>query len=127
MKIFLICPVREVTEEENNAIRNYISQLEKNGHSVYWPFRDTNQEDPIGLRICRDNRGAIEEADEVHVWWNGKSTGSLFDLGEAFALRKKIVLANPETVQKIIEDENKWGVGKSFNKFLMKLHKEGPS
>jgi nucleoside 2-deoxyribosyltransferase len=48
----------------------------------------------IGLRICQDNRAAIEAADEIHIYWNPDSKGSLFDLGIAFALRKQIVLIN---------------------------------
>jgi len=52
-------------------------------------------DDPVGLRICSDNRDAIEAADEIHLWYSASSTGSLFDLGMTFALRKKLVLACP--------------------------------
>lgn len=99
MKIFLICPVREITEEEKTAIGRYVAHLEKAGHRVYWPPRDTDQNDPVGLRICQDNRRALEESDEIHIWWNEKSQGSLFDLGMAFALKKKIVLVNADSVR----------------------------
>lgn len=109
MKIFLICPVRNVTLKETEAILRYVSNLSRAGHSVYWPTRDTDQTDPTGLQICRQNRNAIMAADEVHVWWNPSSTGSLFDLGIAFALGKLIVLAN-----EVAPTE-----GKSFNNFLL--------
>ena len=104
MKIFLICPVRGVTEEEKETIKKYVSNFESAGHNVYWPFRDTDQNDEIGYRICSDNRRHISEADEIHIWWNGKSEGSVFDFGMAFMLLlfmpdKSIVLANPEMVQ----------------------------
>lgn len=99
MRIFLICPVRGITNEERIATEAYVLALESSGNTVYWPPRNTNQDDPIGLRICSDNRQAIKDADEVHVWWNGKSEGSFFDLGMTFALNKKIILANPDLVQ----------------------------
>lgn len=100
MHIFLICPVNEVTDEEKIASEKYVFALETAGHTVHWPPRNTNQVDPVGLRICKDNRQAIIKADEVHVWWNGKSKGSFFDFGMAFALGKKIVLANPDDNQR---------------------------
>ncbi|MDD5289584.1 MAG: nucleoside 2-deoxyribosyltransferase [Patescibacteria group bacterium] len=97
-KIFLICPVREVTDTEKEAIAQYVAALKKDGHSVYWPLTDTNQDDSVGLRICQDNRAAIIAADEIHIWWNGKSQGSIFDFGMAFGLNKKIVLVNYDEV-----------------------------
>jgi hypothetical protein len=90
MNIFLICPVRNITPEYQEGIETQVKQLESEGHKVYWPARDTNQQDTIGLRICKDNRLAIAHADIVYVIWDGKSQGCLFDLGIAFALRKKI-------------------------------------
>lgn len=113
MRIFLICPVRDITNEEKVAIEKYVSELEQAGHLVHWPLRDTNQDDPIGLRICSDNRQAIVLADEVDVWWNATSKGSYFDLGMAFALGKKIILANPEAVQPT--------EGKSFGNMLIAI------
>src|SRR3989344_1010569 len=113
MKIFLICPVRGITEQEKILIEQYVSDLETAGHAVHWPPRDTDQNDNAGLRICRDNRRALEEAQEIHIWWNGKSQGSVFDFGMAFALRKKIVLANPGSIEKTEE--------KSFNNVLLKI------
>lgn len=113
MKIFLICPVRDVPAEVNVAIEKYVDALKAVGNSVHWPYKNTAQDDPVGLRICQDNRRAIEDADEVHVWWNGKSEGSFFDFGMAFALRKKIVLANHAMVQPT--------PGKSFANVLLAL------
>lgn len=95
MKIFLICPVRNATCEENTRIGAYVTGLESVNHSVYWPWRDTQQSDPTGVRICADNRRALTEADEVHIWWSPESKGSHFDLGMAWALNKPIVRANP--------------------------------
>lgn len=113
MKIFLICPVRGIMDEGKSAIARYALNLVRAGHMVHWPLRDTDQNDSVGLRICQDNRQAIEDADEVHIWWNKKSQGSIFDLGMAFALRKKIVLVNVGSVRQTPR--------KSFNNVLLEI------
>lgn len=91
MRIYIICPVRGILESERSAIAAYVSRLEEK-HEVHWPLRDTPQDDPIGIEICRCNRRAIEECDEVWVWWDPNSAGSKFDLGIAWALRKPLKL-----------------------------------
>ena len=88
MKTFLICPVRGVPASETADL---VKRLESEGWDVHWPHRDTDQNDLTGLRICRDNRDAINRADAVHVVWDGNSQGCLFDLGMAFALNKRVV------------------------------------
>ncbi len=139
-KIFLICPVRygkKLTrgyKKNQERIKQYVEQQEKMGYEVYWQLRDTNQNDPIGLRICTDNGLGIFTANEVRVWWlwkekkwwqkwmwwtkEKKSTGSLFDFGMSFICHiltgKPIILANPEDVKPTKE--------KSFNNVLLALH-----
>lgn len=94
MKSFLICPVRGVKPESQAGT---VAMLEAKGFDVHWPPRDTDQNDEIGLRICRDNMRAIADADVVHVIWDGESQGCLFDLGVAFALHKRLeIIAIPE-------------------------------
>ena len=88
-RTFLICPVRGHSMEETEAI---VKKLERKGWVVHWPLRDTNQDDPTGLKICDQNRIAIARADEVHVIWDGQSEGCLFDLGMAWALRKPLTI-----------------------------------
>ena len=88
MRTFLICPVRGHALRETEEI---VERLEADGWAVYWPPRDTGQDDPTGLRICADNRDAIMRADVVHIVWDGISQGCLFDLGVAFALDKRVV------------------------------------
>jgi nucleoside 2-deoxyribosyltransferase len=88
MKTFLICPVRGHDKRETE---NIVKRLEDGGYIVYWPHRDTDQEDETGYRICCQNRDAIESADVIHIIWDGKSEGVLFDLGMAFAMGKKVV------------------------------------
>jgi len=114
LKVFIICSVRDQTKKEKSEIEGYIQALENIKIEVHYPPRDTNQKDPIGLNICRENLEAISSSDEIHIFWNSKSRGSLFDLGMAFALKKKIRL-----IKRIESTE-----GKSFNNVLIKLNKE---
>jgi len=92
----------------------YIQSLEKAGVKIHYPPRDTNQDDTIGVNICEENLKAISESNEVHIFWSGKSKGSLFDFGMAFALRKPIKLVN----------KIKPTIGKSFNNVLLALDKK---
>jgi len=111
LDIFLICPVRGVTNSENKLISKYVHYLEANGKEVYWPYRDTDQDDPIGNRICADNVLAMRQSKEVHVWYTASSTGTLFDLGAAFAMQKPIVIANRDSIEPT--------EGKSFSNVLL--------
>jgi nucleoside 2-deoxyribosyltransferase len=90
-KTFLICPVRN--HDMSETIK-YVEMLEADGWTVYWPPRDTNQDDPTGYQICLDNVGAISEADAVHIVFDPTSEGSKFDLGATFALRKPLIVLN---------------------------------
>jgi len=111
MRIFLISPVRNVKPEVSEAIRTWVAAMEAMDHKVHWPERDTDQKDQIGLRICSDNRTAIESADLIYVWFDPLSQGTIFDLGMAFALRKPVRLVNS------IEST----IGKSFQNMLLAL------
>jgi hypothetical protein len=91
-KTFLISPVRDASDKKLRILAKIVEHLENNGWDVHWPYRDTEQTDPTGgLRICEDNMDAIAEADVVHFVWDGTSKGSLFDLGMAFSMAKRII------------------------------------
>ena len=92
-KTFLICPVRG---KDANDLMWVVEKLESEGWDVHYPPRDTNQIDPTGYRICTDNVDAIKDSDVVHIYYDPNSRGSLFDLGAAFALNKKLVVINKE-------------------------------
>lgn len=115
MKIFIICPVRSQTEVEKEKLNEYILNLEEHGHTIYYPPRNTDQNDSIGLRICIDNREAIASSDEIHIFYNGNSQGSLFDFGMAFAMKKRIHLINSVKPTPF----------KSFQNVLLELNKDG--
>jgi len=79
-------------------IREYADTLTKLGYEARSPVFDSHPDlDEYG--ICATNREMIEWADEVHVFWDQRSMGTIFDLGMAFALRKliKIIHLEPKT------------------------------
>ncbi len=110
-RIFLICPVRGVPDDVKAKVEAYVAKLEAEGHSVYYPARDTDQTDPIGFQICLDNRWGIRQAHEVHIWYRKGSQGSVFDFGMVFQIEKKLVIANPGDLQPT--------EGKSFENVLL--------
>ena len=99
-KVFLICPVRNATEEQITFMSNYKKSLKEDGVMLYYPAEDNPYEltDNVGYQICRENLKHIINADEIHIFWDATSTGTLFDLGAAFALNKKIFIINPKDV-----------------------------
>ena len=94
--------------------------MESEGKRVYYPPRDTDQNDPVGLEICKNNRYAIRHSKKISVYWNGKSTGSVFDFGMYFmelfyTPKKKIKIINKDEVLKMKTSK------KSFHNVLLKL------
>lgn len=69
----------------------YVWELEKKGYKVFFPSRDApqNASEPA---ILKANLDAIRDCDEVHVFWDGSSHGTMFDLGSAYALGKPIII-----------------------------------
>jgi len=105
-KIFIICTVRSATEEYKKKLEDYVTNLEKT-YKVHLPHRDTDQS-ASGYNICAQNKKAILDADEVHVFYNPDSQGTHFDLGVAFAYEKKI---------KVVENIE-YGPGKSYARMI---------
>lgn len=102
-KVFIICPVRNSKPEVQARIKDYVAELEAKGYQVHWPARDTNQNDITGLYISTQNGTALLAADEVHIWYDPESQGSIFDLGVLFSrvinqCTPKFVIANRDAV-----------------------------
>jgi len=85
-KVYLICPVRNCSEEVQKQLEDYVSDLESNDYEVHFPPRDCKQ-DQSGIGICETHREAMVNCDEVHFWWDKDSKGSHFDFGMAFMLQ----------------------------------------
>jgi hypothetical protein len=110
--IYILCPVTIATKEDDAELVAYVDMLEEEGHKVHLPARDTDQ-DADTFNICLQNSAAIQEADEVHIFYRSDSLGSHFDLGVTFAL--KYLLGNKKTV-KVVEktmkaEQSRYGNG----------------
>lgn len=97
--VFLISPVRDSKYPDEVFLMHYIAQLEAQGKKVHYPLWDTKQGDPIGMKICEQNRDVIRNASEVHLYWTPSSDGSKFDLGMVFMARKPLKIINKEAVK----------------------------
>jgi len=84
-----ICIIGSTAYQDKMFDHRY--QLEEENHDVRLPAFDGHQE-MNEYQVCEYNRSLIEWADEVHVLWDGRSTGTIFDLGMCFALKKPLKL-----------------------------------
>jgi hypothetical protein len=89
LKVYLICPVRNVEPRQAEEIRRYVQEMEAGGkYEFHFPPRDVDQSnDDGGVRICQQHMEAMAGCDAVHVWWDDSSKGSHYDLGMAAMLR----------------------------------------
>ena len=86
-----------------NKMEVHKKELEAHKHYVKLPAFDDNPNlDSIG--ICEYNIKAIEWADEVHIFWDNRSVGTIFDFGMTFALRKpvRIIYLENKTLDKVM-------------------------
>lgn len=81
----------------------YAEKLRNEGHEVMLPTLDSDQT-ARGINLCKANRSMIVWADEVHVFWDQRSTGTIWDMGMAYGLEKPIKIAylEKETIGKAI-------------------------
>lgn len=79
-------------------MEEYAAKLLGQGHEAALPAFDDHPEF-TELDICIHNRDLVEWADEIHVIWDQRSLFTIFDLGMAFALRKKlcVIFLEPKT------------------------------
>ncbi len=98
-KIFLICPVRNATEEQRKWIENFTQEKYNNGYIIHAPHLHTRQMDLFGgYAICKQNAEAIATSEEIDIYYDQSSTGSVFDLGVAYALHKPLKVLNKEGI-----------------------------
>jgi nucleoside 2-deoxyribosyltransferase len=90
-KIYILCPVRNITEKQKKEIEKYVKKMDKK-NEVHYPPRNVDQDDETGINICKAHLEFMEKCDEVHIFWDRNSKGSHFDLGMAFALKRKMKL-----------------------------------
>lgn len=71
--------------------------LELEGHETFVPLRDTEQVLTTEAEIIASNLEGIKWSDECHLIWDLSSLGSVFDMGCAYALGKRIKVINVKT------------------------------
>jgi hypothetical protein len=109
-KIYLICPVRNITDEQKREIDEYVAYQERLGNEVHYPPRDVDQTDATGWNICAQHRQAMKGCTRTDVFWDSQSSGSHFDLGMAFMMEEM-----PVKIVKAYRPDNE---GKSFLKMM---------
>jgi hypothetical protein len=83
-------------------MREHAEKLYVVGDEVRTPAFDCSQLNELGLIAY--NRELIEWADEVHVFWDSRSIGTLMDASMCIALRKpiKIIYMNQKTLANVL-------------------------
>ena len=81
-----------------NRMQSYARTLISQGHEPIMPAFDS--EETSVLETLTRNRRWMEMADEVHLIYDGRSYGSIFDFGMCFAMRKplKIIYISPKNI-----------------------------
>ncbi len=98
-KIFLICPVRNATPEQRKWIEDFARQKESDGYQIHAPHLHTRQEDLFGgYTICKKNEEAVATSEEIDLYYDQSSTGSVFDLGAAYQLEKPLKVLNKDSI-----------------------------
>lgn len=72
-------------------IRELQGILESKGYEVRIPMFDTI-EGATEMDTAVYNRDLVKWCDEVHLVWDGRSLGTMFNLGMCFALEKPLVI-----------------------------------
>ena len=69
------------------------NNLKNEGHEVKIPAFDDHP-DWNEYKICKHNLELVKWADELFLWWDRRSMGTIFDFGMAFALYKPMKVIN---------------------------------
>ncbi len=120
---FMICPVRGAPKEIVERLSLHKKNAERLGGNAYYPGEQTEQVDPEGgINIIRQNLKSTMEAAGVYIFWTG-SSGSLFDLGAAFALGKDIidVVAIKSENERVELSSVEQTAGGSYENLMLKL------
>lgn len=79
------------------------AEMEAKGHTAVMPTFDSQADTSLGLTT--ENAINIDRADQVHLIWDGRSTGTILDLGMVIGLKKplKIIFLEPKTIAQVAE------------------------
>lgn len=93
MKIYILGSTAYQARMQEHAFK-----LMSQGHEPVVPVFDSDKKGV--LSVLTANRMAMEWADEVHLIYDGRSYGSIFDFGMCFAMRKplKVIYISPKNI-----------------------------
>ena len=79
------------------------AEMEARGHEVQMPVFDNQAQDEVILRL--GNRRNICWAEQIHLLWDGRSPGTILDLGMVFALDKplKIIYLEQKSIPGMVK------------------------
>ena len=91
------------TQYRYNRMQWAKNALEEAGHEARLPTFDGGAKNE--LELMQQNLELIKWADAIHVFWDGRSIGTLMDIAMAFALDKPIELIHlePMSVRGFVE------------------------
>jgi nucleoside 2-deoxyribosyltransferase len=94
MKIFIIG-----SSQYKDKMLEYAHKMEAEGHRVFFPALDDSKFKST-LEILEANKKRMMNADEVHLFYDGRSNGTIFDFGMAFAMGKplQIIYMNDKSI-----------------------------
>lgn len=122
--VYILSPVRRVTQEQSVVIDNHASKVKKDGDVVFNPKFDAlqPQDDDTGYGIVMSELNFLHKASinngRIDVFWNlggNPSEGSRVDMGMGFALGLRYNLIDvfnkdnpvgPQLIYKIFFDKN---------------------
>lgn len=79
------------------------AEMEKKGHEVMMPTFDSQAENEILL--VGENKWNIQWADQVHILWDGRSPGTILDIGITIGLSKplKVIYLEKKSMVEIVK------------------------
>jgi hypothetical protein len=99
MKILIIG-----SSQYRDRIEEHAHKLRQAGHTVRIPAFDSHPDlDDFG--VCQYNKGLVQTSDEVHMIWDRRSTGTIFDFGMVFmaGVPLKIIYLEPKTFEGVMK------------------------
>lgn len=120
--VYILSPVRRVTEDQTKAIEDHVLKVRKSGDVVFNPREDAPQADATGYNIVMSELSFLHEASKhngrIDIFWNlggNPSEGSRVDIGMGYALGLRFNLidvfnndqpTDPQLTYKIFFDKN---------------------
>lgn len=92
--VYMVCPTNRMDESQVKQLVDYIKKLEMEGKKVYCPLKDDDQNDYGSNKMYLNHKNIIMNSKEIHIWWIESSEEIVFDLGIAWGLSKRLIIAN---------------------------------